>query len=51
MPAILRIFLYQTDASLSLIGSTGSYGQLGHRDQDGGSPPLQHDILATVLVV
>ena len=27
MPAILRIFLYQTDASLSLCGSAGSYGQ------------------------
>ena len=27
MPAILRIFLYQTDASLSLIGSTPSYDQ------------------------
>ena len=30
MPAILRIFLYQTDASLSLIGSTPSYDQGGH---------------------
>ena len=27
MPAILRIFLYQTDASLSVIGSTPSYDQ------------------------
>ena len=27
MPAILRIFLYQTDASLSLSGSTESYDQ------------------------
>ena len=34
MPAILRIFVYQTDASLAVIGSAGSYGQLGHRAQD-----------------
>ena len=27
MPAILRIFLYQTDASLTVIGSTPSYDQ------------------------
>ena len=27
MPAILRIFVYQTDASLSLCGSTESYDQ------------------------
>ena len=27
MPAILRIFLYQTDASPSVIGSVGSYDQ------------------------
>ena len=27
MPAILRIFLYQTDASLSVIGSSLSYDQ------------------------
>ena len=30
MPAILRIFLYQTDAPLSVIGSTESYDQGGH---------------------
>ena len=39
MPAILRIFLYQTDASLSVIGSTEPYGQgadLGEHDD------LQH---------
>ena len=29
MPAILRIFHYQTDASLSVIGSTPSYDQGG----------------------
>ena len=27
MPAILRIFVYQTDASLRVIGSTEPYGQ------------------------
>ena len=27
MPAILRIFLYQTDASLTVIGSTDPYDQ------------------------
>ena len=27
MPAILRIFLYQTDASLSVLGHIGSYDQ------------------------
>jgi len=27
MPAILRIFLYQTDASLTVIGSTTPYDQ------------------------
>ena len=27
MPAILRIFLYQTDASLTVIGSAEPYGQ------------------------
>ena len=27
MPAILRIFPYQTDASLAVIGPTGSYDQ------------------------
>ena len=28
MPAILRIFLYQTDASQSVIGSSQSYGHI-----------------------
>ena len=27
MPAILRIFVYQTDASLSILGQCGSYDQ------------------------
>ena len=32
MPAILRIFVYQTRASQSVIGSTTSYDQIvGHR--------------------
>ena len=32
MPAILRIFVYQTDASQSVIGSSQSYGTIvGHR--------------------
>ena len=30
MPAILRIFVYQTDASLTVIGSSLSYGQGRH---------------------
>ena len=29
MPAILRIFVYQTDASLSVLGHIGSYDQGG----------------------
>ena len=29
MPAILRIFLYQTDASLFVLGQCGSYDQGG----------------------
>ena len=29
MPAILRIFLYQTDASLFVLGHSGSYDQGG----------------------
>ena len=37
MPAILRIFPYQTDASLSLLGLCGSYGQVGVRTTR--SPP------------
>ena len=37
MPAILRNFVYQTDASLSLLGLCGSYGQVGVRTTR--SPP------------
>ena len=33
MPAILRIFLYQTDASLSVLGHCGSYDQGAGRRQ------------------
>ena len=29
MPAILRIFVYQTDASLTVLGQCGSYDQVG----------------------
>ena len=36
MPAILRIFVYQTDASPSVIGSTVSYGVIA----GGGGPHL-----------
>ena len=36
MPAILRNFVYQTDASLSVLGQCEPYDQLGHRGQDGG---------------
>ena len=41
MPAILRIFLYQTDASLSLLGLCGSYDQVGVRRV--GSDPTVPD--------
>ena len=45
MPAILRIFPYQTDASLSLIGSTESYDLF----VGGGGPDLEGaDPLATL---
>ena len=33
MPAILRIFVYQTDASLSVLGHCGPYDQGGSRFQ------------------
>ncbi len=36
MPSILRIFVYQTDASLSLSGSCQSY------DQGGGGEDMKH---------
>ncbi len=49
MPAILRIFSYQTDASLSIIGSCLSYDQCATVTRIGDSTPLQHYVLATVV--
>ena len=46
MPAILRIFLYQTDASLSVLGHSGSYDQGGHLRQHGD---LQHYEVRTLV--
>ena len=43
MPAILRIFLYQTDASLSVLGSTMPYDVVGSGGPD--QPPC-HKVLA-----
>ena len=46
MPSILRIFRYQTDASLSLIGSKASYDQgVG---QWGRHVDLQHYAVGTL---
>ena len=52
MPAILRIFLYQTDASQSVIGSTTSYDQIvGHRgSRSQRHEGLQHYALGSVGV-
>ena len=47
MPAILRIFLYQTGASHTVIGSTVSYGQI----QGQGSDLGQHEDLEQYEVV
>ena len=49
MPAILRIFLYQTDASLSVIGSCLSYGQSTTVARIERTYDLQHDVLLTVV--
>ena len=46
MPAILRIFLYQTDASLTVIGSADPYDQ----GAVGGEPYLQQDAVHTCRV-
>ena len=46
MPAILRIFLYQTDASLSVLGHTGSYDQGGHLSRHEVSATLWGDLLS-----
>ena len=49
MPAILRIFVYQTDASLTVIGSTEPYGQgVGRWGADVG---LQHYAVRALLEV
>ena len=44
MHPILRIFPYQTDASLSVLGHIGSYDQGG---QDTQRSDLEHDVLGT----
>jgi hypothetical protein len=52
MPAILRKFLPKYYASILIFRPYAFYDVVvgsGHRGQDGGSPPLQHDILLTVL--
>ena len=54
MPAILRKFLPKSFASIPIIRPYAFYDRVvgsGHRGQDGGSPPLQHYILLTVLVI
>jgi len=48
MPAILRIFPYQTDASLSVIGSSLPYDQGGSRL--GTAELLQHYAVGTLQV-
>ena len=47
MPAILRIFVYQTDASLSVLGHSGSYDQGGHGPDSVG---LQHSTVNALSV-
>ena len=47
MPAILRIFVYQTDASLCSIGSTTPYDQGGHGSDSVG---LEHRTVAALYV-
>ena len=49
MPAILRIFLYQTDASLSLCGSSLSYDQLATVARIERTYDLQQYVLLTVV--
>ena len=48
MPAILRIFLYQMDASLFVLGQCGSYDQGGVLRQH---VDLQHYEVLTLLEV
>ena len=47
---ILRIFVYQTDASLSLLGLCDPYDH-ATVDQDPDASCLQHDVLLSVLEV
>ena len=51
MPAILRIFVYQTDASLSVIGSAESYGQCATVPRMSRTERLEQYVLVTVLVI
>ena len=46
MPAILRIFPYQTDASLVVLGHIGSYDQGGHLSTIG---ICEHDEVPTLV--
>ena len=48
MPAILRIFVYQTDASLTVIGSKPSYDQ--GRGRFRRVSPCEHDAVRTLYV-
>ena len=48
MPAILRKFSYQTDASLSVIGSCDPYRQ--GRGRFRTAPPCEHDAVRTLYV-
>ena len=41
MPAILRIFPYQTDASLSVLGQCGSYDQ--------GAVGARHELACNIM--
>ena len=47
MPSILRIFLYQTDASLFDLGLCDPYGQGGSPFR--AEPGLQHDAVSDLI--
>ena len=47
MPSILRIFLYQTDASLLYLGLCDPYGQGG--SPFGAEPGLQHYAVSDLI--
>ena len=54
MPAILRIFVYQTDASPYNIRPYAFFGSVvgwGHRGQDRADAALEQYVLLTVLVI